>query len=112
MSIDGTPSASVTLRGSLVLLANPCTTQPCLPGVALALAPPADAGGPHPCFLTRHGAFVSDPRALPGGSRAAIGELLEVVGERSERYDVHGEKVVTIEVADVQALPAVSRPDE
>jgi hypothetical protein len=84
-----------TVRGRIGLLPNPCTTQPCLPGLALAIEGPA---GRH--FLTRGRAWVTDPGAL--APDLAPGDEVVVTGVEARRTDVHGQPFRTLDVESVE----------
>lgn len=91
----GVPAAD-RVEGALVLVPNPCTTQPCLPGMALAV----DTGD-GPCFLTRQGTWLMDPGAL-GPPPVAIGDLVRVTGSVNQAVDVRGEAFRTVELGSVE----------
>jgi hypothetical protein len=80
--------------GKLELLPNPCTTKPCLPGLALAVV--TTEGASH--FLTRDGKFYMHSNAVDTPSP---GEMVVAVGFVQERQDVYGKSFKTI---DVQSL--------
>ena len=82
--------------GKLELLPNPCTTKPCLPGLALAVVSEDRVAR----FLTRNGRFYMQPTAdLP-----SPGERVVVVGTLREQKDVDGKSFQTIEVSSVKRL--------
>ena len=81
-----------TVTGKYVLLPNPCTTRPCLPGMAYAI----ESGGQQ-LFLTRAGRWSAS--ALTWGDFAPdVGDTVTVVGQVSQRTDVRGQPFFTIEV--------------
>lgn len=83
------------ITGKLELLPNPCTTKPCLPALAFAVA--AEDRVPH--FLTRDGKFVLHNAAdLP-----SPGEKVVVVGDIHEQQDVNGKPFKTIQVTSITA---------
>lgn len=90
-----------TLTGVLSLVPNPCTTRPCLPGLALAVVV-----GPTPYFLTRNGKLCRDDDAL--GRRAPVGAKVRVSGAVETSRDVNDCLFHTIEF--VSLLPARGDP--
>ncbi len=91
-----TAASSTTLRGTLEFVPNPCTTRPCIPGLALAVV--VDGV---PYFLTDNEALCmhgSDRgRELP-----ASGKPVVVTGEVETRLDVNDCRFLTIDVAGVR----------
>lgn len=85
-----------TVQGLLVLLPNPCTTQPCLPGLALAVRGDARDGQRGLWYLQRGGGFVTDPAEIPG--RPQLGIPLRISGTLRPGRDVHGEVYQTLQV--------------
>lgn len=91
------PSASsTTLRGTLELVPNPCTTRPCIPGLALAVV--VDGV---PYFLTENEALCMHDRDW-GRELPAPGKPVAVTGELQTRLDVNDCRFLTIEVAGVR----------
>ena len=88
--------AAVTARGPLVLAPNPCTTRPCLPGMALAI----DAGG-ELCFITRQGSMQPDTSTL-GSPGLTIGQIVIATGTASDITDVRGEVFRAIEITAIK----------
>lgn len=88
-----TGKAPKTITGTLALLPNPCTTKPCLPGMALAII--ADDSVRY--FLTRNGGFYmldsgeSDKLPTPGDHVIASGDV-------QEKHDIDGNTFTTIEI--------------
>ncbi|MCX7097259.1 MAG: hypothetical protein NTV43_05060 [Methylococcales bacterium] len=82
-----------TITGKLALLPNPCTSEPCLPGMAYAL----DAGN-KVYFLTR-GERWSDRPIVAEGSVLALDARLTVAGHIAQRWDIRGESFLTLEIA-------------
>jgi len=82
----------VTLKGRYTLSPNPCTTEPCLPGVAYAV----EAGGKL-YFLTSGGRWSSQPRSL-GAWTPAPGDSVAVAGRTASHTDIRGAEFLTIEV--------------
>jgi hypothetical protein len=81
------------MTGKLELLPNPCTTKPCLPGLAFAVV--GDDRVPY--FLTRNGRFcMQNVQDLP-----SPGERVVVVGDRQEQKDVNGNSFKTIEITSI-----------
>lgn len=94
--MSGSVPAMDRVEGALVLTPNPCTTQPCLPGMALAV----DTGD-GPCFLTRKGTWLMDPSTL-GPAAVAIGDMVRVTGSVNQAVDVRGEAFRMVEVDSVE----------
>jgi hypothetical protein len=83
-----TEEASKT-TGKLELVPNPCTTRPCLPGLAFAVI--VDDRVPY--FLTRDGRFLMQNAIdLP-----SPGERVVAVGHVSNQRDVNNNAFKTIE---------------
>ena len=93
---DAAAAPPVTVRGPLVLAPSPCTTRPCLPGMALAV----DAGG-ELCFITRQGAVLFGTSAL-GSPGLAIGQAVVANGTMSEIPDVRGEVFRALEITSIR----------
>ncbi len=81
-----------TLTGRYVLVPNPCTTDPCLPGLAYAV----NSGG-REYFLTTQGRW-SDRARTWGDFRPSENAMVTVTGRVEQRTDIHGEAFLTIEV--------------
>jgi hypothetical protein len=82
-----------TVTGSLILAPNPCTTEPCLPGLAYAI----DADGRR-VFVTTDGALRMHGHhwveaELEPGSRVAGRGIVK------ERRDISGRPYLAIEVS-------------
>ena len=92
--------AAETVTGSLTLAPNPCTTEPCLPGLAYAI----DADG-RLMFMTTdealrmHGGEWLDVRLGPGSQ-------VTVRGIVRERRDIVGRPYLAIEVTSVAPAEA------
>jgi hypothetical protein len=86
-----------TLTGVLTLVPNPCTTRPCLPGMALAIVV-----GPTPYFLTRNGTLCRDVHAW-GRHAPTPGTEVTVSGEVETRTDVNDCVFRTIELVSLSA---------
>ena len=88
--IDQTPK---TITGTVALLPNPCTTKPCLPGMALAVI--ANDGVRY--FLTKDGGFYmqdsGESKQMP-----APGDKVVARGDVQEKLDITGNTFTTIEV--------------
>lgn len=86
------PSAApTTIHGTLELVPNPCTTRPCLPGLAFAVV--ADGV---PYFLTKGGALCMQDRAWDD-ELPAPGTPISVKGTVEERWDMNNCRYITIE---------------
>lgn len=86
----------ITARGPLVLAPNPCTTEPCLPGMALAI----DVGG-ELCFVTHQGSWQADTGAL-GHPGLTVGQVVVANGTMKEITDVRGKVFRAIEVNSIK----------
>jgi hypothetical protein len=75
--------------GKLEFLPNPCTTKPCLPGLALAVV---SADGVT-YFLTRDGKFQMQPAA----GMPSPGEKVLAIGDVHEQVDVNARPFKTID---------------
>jgi hypothetical protein len=87
---------SKTIKGTLVLLPNPCTSKPCLPGMAFAVN--ADSVS---YFLVRNDRFYmqgsSEMNKLPNP-----GETVVASGVVQEKHDVAGKPFTTIEASSLR----------
>jgi len=96
--MDQAPKA---ITGTLALLPNPCTTKPCLPGMALAVI--ANDGVQY--FLTKDGGFYmqdsGESKQMP-----APGDRVVARGDVQEKLDITGHKFTTIEVTTLQQVNA------
>ena len=85
--------APKTITGTLALLPNPCTTKPCLPGMAFAVI--ADDSVQY--FLTRDGGFYilgsGESKNMP-----TPGDKVVASGDVQEKHDVAGNIFTTIEI--------------
>lgn len=88
-----TDQAPKTITGTLALLPNPCTTKPCLPGMAFAVI--ADDSVQY--FLTKGGGFYmlgsGESNKMP-----APGDKVVASGDVQERRDIAGNIFTTIEL--------------
>lgn len=82
--------------GRLAYLGNPCTTEPCLPGMAFAVMVEST-----PYYLTSEGAWLDDTRAWDGYTPAP-GDKVTVIGRVIERRDVRGDPFLELEVASLR----------
>ena len=79
--------------GKLELVPNPCTTKPCLPGLAFAVV----ANGV-PYFLTRNGRFyMQNETDLP-----SPGGIFVVAGKVRDQKDVNGNAFKTVELTSLR----------
>lgn len=90
---------ATTLTGRYVFLPNPCTTSPCLPGMALAL----ESAGRY-YFLTAAGRWLDKP-AEHWGWAPQYGDRIAVTGRTGEQSDIHGKAFATIEVESLRPAP-------
>ena len=87
--------------GPYVLVPNPCTTEPCLPGMAAAIECQGTL-----YFLAQHGQWLKEGFSLAGWSPAP-GDGLCVRGTIHKQRDLHGEPFLLLEV---EAMSPVSLP--
>lgn len=92
-----------TITGKCVFLPNPCTTKPCLPGMAYAV----ESDG-QPLFLTRSGRWSAIPLGW-NGFVPDVGDIITVIGQVTQRADVRGQPFLTIEVDSLVAALARER---
>lgn len=83
------------LHGQVVLVPNPCTTRPCLPGMALAIRATPGSGEQGLWYLVRDGAFLTDPESPPG--TPPVGTLARASGVAHTHVDVNGDPYTTFE---------------
>jgi hypothetical protein len=81
------------LIGRYEYIGNPCTTKPCLPGMAYAVRV-----GDADYYLTVDGRWFSDSRSW-NGYTPEPGDPVAVSGEVRDQRDVLGNPFHTIEVA-------------
>jgi hypothetical protein len=81
-----------TIQGRYVLVPNPRTTEPPLPGMAYAVSVDSEC-----YYLTSAGRWSAQARAWPGFA-PAVGDAVTVVGSIHRVTDVRGEEFLTIEV--------------
>ncbi len=81
-----------TITGRYVFVPNPCTTEPCLPGMAYAV----ESGG-QGYLLTVADRWSDKPRTW-GGWTPLLGDTITVVGRVTHRTDLRGAPFLTIEV--------------
>ncbi len=81
-----------TLTGQYAFIGNPCTTEPCLPGMAYAVQV---AGTDY--FITVEDRWFSENRAWEDYS-PEVGDWVTVSGTLREKVDVFGKPYYTIEV--------------
>ncbi len=82
--------------GWYLLIGNPCTTIPCLPGVAYAVFAHDEY-----YYVTIDGHWISENRSWYGYTPEA-GDLVSVTGSLSEKRDAFGKPFHTIEVVSIQ----------
>ena len=87
-----------TITGRYSYIGNPCTTKPCLPGMAYAL----EANDQY-YYLTIDDYCFSENRSWDGYA-PELNDLVKVSGYLGKKKDVFGKTFCTIEVASL--LPA------
>lgn len=90
---------ATTLTGRYVLMPNPCTTEPCLPGMAPAL----ESAGRH-FFMTAGGRLLDKP-AERWAWQPQYGDTIAVTGRTGQQVDIHGKAFATIEVESLTQIP-------
>lgn len=84
------------ITGMLTLLPTPCTTTPCLPGMALVVV----AGDGAQYFLTKNGGYLQD---LAGGqSMSQPGDKVIVSGTTQDQRDTAGNAFTIIEFVNLK----------
>jgi len=86
---DQTP---ITLTGRYVFLPNPCTTEPCIPGMVYAI----ESGGQ--CFFITQGGCWSWQAHTCNGWTPSVGDAISVTGVVSQQIDVRRNPYYNIEV--------------
>lgn len=82
----------LTLTGRVAFVPNPCTTTPCLPGMAFALQTDTTL-----YYLTSDGNIYSDSLAW-GDFAPQVGERVLITGRVTQRLDIKNECYLTVEV--------------
>jgi hypothetical protein len=83
---------ATTITGRYVMVGNPCTTDPCLPGVIYAVG--SDGTLYH---LTVDGAWLWQPHIWDGYT-PETGDLVTVTGYVTEAVDINGGTYLDLEV--------------
>lgn len=86
------------IEGRYEFVANPCTTRPCLPGMALAVR-----GGERDYFLTVDGRLMAEARSWQGYAPEP-GDRVAVTGEVRSHRDVFDKPYQTLEVTTLEAV--------
>ena len=86
-----------TITGTLTLVPNPCTTRPCLPGMAFAVVV-----GHTPYFLAKNGKLCMNDYAW-GPSAPRPGAQVTATGAVEEKHDINDCLFRTIEVASLRS---------
>lgn len=89
MNRDGEPQ---TITGTYVFVPNPCTTEPCLPGMAYAVRSATQC-----VFLTAGGRWLDTALEWQGWT-PQVGAAVTVAGKVTQRTDVRGQPFLTMEV--------------
>jgi hypothetical protein len=84
------------ITGRYLLIGNPCTTVPCLPGVAYAVM-----ANDEYYYITIDGHWSSENRSW-NGYTPEPGDLVSVTGSLEEQKDAFGKSFHTIEVVSLQ----------
>lgn len=84
--------ALTTITGRYVFVPNPCTTDPCLPGMTYAV----ESGGQ--CFFLTLSGRWSDQAHAWKGRMPVLGSSVSVTGKITQRMDIRGDPFFTIEV--------------
>lgn len=88
----------VTVIGSYVFIPNPCTTKPCLPGMAYAVK---QQGGTW--FLTVEGKLLNEAYVWSDWT-PQVGAKIAVTGYVKHLVDIFGEPYIVIEVQSVNKV--------
>ena len=80
-----------SIQGRYVRVPNPCTTRPCLPGLAYAVECEGRTD-----ILTIAGRWSPDSRSWLGWT-PSLGERIRVLGRIAHHVDIRGEPFWTIE---------------
>lgn len=86
-----------TLTGQYCLVGNPCTTEPCLPGMASAIL----AGGVY-YFLRAHDRWISENSGDWDDYRPRAHDRVTVIGYTQKRKDVFGNPFYAIDVVSLK----------
>ena len=85
-----------TIKGRYSYVGNPCTTEPCLPGMAYTVFTD------NKCYyLTINDSWFSENRSWDG-YLPELNDLVMVTGHLKEKKDVFGKSFYTIEVVSLQ----------
>lgn len=85
-----------SITGRYALVANPCITDPCLPGMAYAVLV-----NERYYYLTRDGHWFSENRSWSGHT-PELDDLVTVTGFLEEKRDIFGKPFHTIETVSLQ----------
>ncbi len=85
-----------TITGRYLLIENPCTTVPCLPGVAYAVS----VNGKY-YYFTINGHCFSNNQSW-NGYTPDVDDFVTVIGLLGERKDIFGKSFNIIEVVSLQ----------
>ncbi|MGI5939323.1 MAG: hypothetical protein ACOX8V_01295 [Thermoleophilia bacterium] len=81
-----------TVTGHYAFVPNPCTTVPCLPGMAYAI----ESNGQY-FFLTRDGRWLDQAPTWKGWT-PSVGDVVSAMGDVGQQTDVRGDPFFTLEV--------------
>lgn len=90
--------------GQYSYIPNPCTTDPCLPGMAFAVL----VDGTY-YYLTVNGVVISEDRAWDSYT-PVMGDRIEVTGRLNEEKDISGQPFYTIEVVSLHPVNPTDSP--
>lgn len=102
---DGGPVPDRTVTGRYVFVPSPCTTRPCLPGMAYAVS----TEGGELLFVTVAGQWSDQARHF-GACRPQLGDELTLTGRVGHRVDALGRPFSVIEVRSAAHGRPTTRP--
>ena len=91
-------SGPVMVTGEYTFVPNPCTTEPCLPGLIFALKVNQTY-----YYLTVAGHWLWDAQSWDGFT-PQVGQIVEVSGEINEQIDVAGQSFKNLEVISLKPI--------
>ncbi len=94
--MDNAGSNLQTVTGQYVYVPNPCTTDPCLPGMAYAVL----VNGKY-CYIMVKGRWFSENRSW-GEYTPQPNDMVTITGSLQEKRDVFGKPFSTIEAVSLK----------